>query len=139
MTIDINPLFAVGPPVPKCQLTCQNGGYCSYISSDERKLVETFASGGMIEHCVCPPGYSGLACENVAYHAPCTFSDGRYVCDCKEADDVSSFAGAMCREPSTTYCGQGDIQKRGFCTNGGICKGNLSVDDDGLQVNNDST
>jgi len=44
------------------------------------------------------------------------------VCDCIVADDVSKFAGAMCRSPATEYCNVGDIS---FCTNGGSCRVNI--------------
>lgn len=40
---------------------------------------------------------------------------------------MSTFAGDMCREPATSYCGQGSLQNRGFCTNGGLCRTNLSA------------
>ncbi|KAL7542402.1 hypothetical protein ACHAXR_013405 [Thalassiosira sp. AJA248-18] len=147
MPIEINPQFAVGP-VPECQLNCQHGGYCTFISTDEGTLLNTFTSGGLIEHCVCPPGYSGLACESIVEQchdmkchngSPCSLMNGQYVCDCSEFDAVSSFAGAMCREPATTYCGQGDIHRRGFCTNGGLCKANLSVDSGDLTHKDYST
>lgn len=133
MTIDTDPKFSVGS-IPECQLACQNDGYCTYISTDEGTLIEIFSSGGMIEHCVCPPGFSGLACENVAEQcnylkcqngAPCTLKDGQYICDCDAAEGVSRFAGSMCREPATSYCGAGVLQNRSFCTNGGLCLGNI--------------
>lgn len=139
MAVEINPQLSVGP-VPECRLSCQNGGYCAFISTDEATLLEVFTSGGLIEHCVCPPGYSGLACENELEEchdmkckngAPCSLSDdGASFCDCSLADAVSHFAGDMCREPATSYCGSGDIQNRSFCTNGGLCKSNLSADSD---------
>ena len=146
-TITINPKFAVGPLPPECQLKCQNGGYCNYLSSDNSALLHKFASGSMIERCVCPPGYAGLTCEkpvqqcgnpaDLTCHngAPCVLTfEGLYVCDCSDADAVSSFAGDMCREPATSYCGQGGVQSRGFCTNGGLCKQNLNEYNFGASV-----
>lgn len=138
MTVEINPQFAT-EPVPECHLDCHNGGYCNFKTS-EGSLAHMFLSGEMLEHCVCPPGYSGILCENTAEQcqdmkchngAPCTLSDdGQYVCDCSHADIVSHFAGNMCRDPSTSYCGHdGDLHNRGFCTNGGLCNVNLSVYD----------
>mmetsp|Transcript_30251 Transcript_30251/g.63784 ORF Transcript_30251/g.63784 Transcript_30251/m.63784 type:complete len:341 (-) Transcript_30251:3416-4438(-) len=140
-------MSSVIPPVHECQLTCQNGGYCTYISNKEATLVEIFASGGMIEKCVCPPGYTGIVCEIIAEEChnlkcrngtPCFMIEGEPFCDCSEADAVSKFAGHMCREPATSYCGQGGLKNRGFCTNGGLCKSNLSVHS-GLVENEFST
>jgi hypothetical protein len=55
----------------------------------------------------------------------CELKGGDYVCDCSEADALSDFAGSMCRNPKTTYCGSGEIVNRSFCTNGGLCLENL--------------
>ncbi|KAL7457995.1 hypothetical protein ACHAWC_010563 [Mediolabrus comicus] len=123
--------------IPACQLTCLNGGYCDYISSDSSVLIDTFARGGLIQKCICAPGYSGISCENKV--EPCSDdlkchngvscaldeSTGLHYCDCSVADEISSFAGKMCRQPATSYCGQGDIKNRSFCTNGGICQANI--------------
>ncbi|KAL7476273.1 hypothetical protein ACHAW6_002145 [Cyclotella cf. meneghiniana] len=124
-----------------CKLRCHNGGYCNYVSSDESTLLQIFASGGLIEKCVCPPGYTGLTCERIVEEcslpklqcdngAPCMLKteveqDAQYVCDCSVADALSAFAGRMCRNPATTYCGEGEIVNRSFCTNGGLCLENL--------------
>ena len=123
----------IGPATP-CQLACQNGGYCSQKISNG---PEIFASGGMLETCMCPPGFSGLTCENIVEQcqdslkchngAPCSFIEGKYVCDCSRADAVSAFAGAMCRRPATSYCGHEDLQNRSFCTNGGLCVENMKA------------
>ncbi|KAL3797675.1 hypothetical protein HJC23_013507 [Cyclotella cryptica] len=124
-----------------CKLRCQNGGYCNYVSSDESTLLQIFASGGLLEKCICPPGYTGLTCETVVEECllpklqchngvPCMLQTGaeteaHYVCDCSVADALSVFAGNMCRNPATTYCGEGEIVNRSFCTNGGLCLENL--------------
>lgn len=122
MGVDINPKFAVHAVTGDCQLSCQNGGYCTFLSSSPSDLLPIFSDGGLIEHCVCPPGFTGLTCANAAQYG------GTLGADCSEADEVSNFAGAMCREPSTSYCGNVGITNRGFCTNGGLCKTNLSGD-----------
>jgi hypothetical protein len=76
-----------------------------------------------VEECQLPK----LTCHN---GVPCSLNvdgewDGHYVCDCAVADAMSKFAGSMCRNPATTYCGEGEITNRSFCTNGGICWENL--------------
>ena len=123
--------------IPACQLNCLNGGYCTFISSDEPTLVDTFARGGLIQKCICTPGYSGISCENKVEECstdmkchnglPCALDEktGKHYCDCSYADLISTFAGKMCREPATSYCGQGDIKNRSFCTNGGLCEANI--------------
>jgi hypothetical protein len=123
--------------IPTCQLTCLNGGYCEYISSDEFTLFDIFARGGLIQNCICLPGYTGISCESKVEQCsvdmkchngvPCALNEktGQQYCDCSVADAISTFAGKMCREPATSYCGQGDIKNRSFCTNGGICQSNI--------------
>ena len=99
----------------ECQLSCQNGGYCTFASHNSAQLLSTFVNGALIERCVCPPGYTGMTCEHASAHG------GTLGSDCSEADKVSAFAGDMCREPATSYCGSEGIENRGFCTNGGLC------------------
>ena len=126
------------PSLPaSCQLSCLNGGYCDYISSDESTLIDTFARGGLIQRCICSPGHGGISCENKIEQCstdlkchngvPCALEEktGKHYCDCSYADGISTFAGKMCREPATSYCGQGDIKNRSFCTNGGLCQANI--------------
>ena len=128
-----------------CKLTCQNGGYCNFVSSDQLTLQQIFTSGGLLQKCVCPPGYTGIACETIVEECqlpqltchngvPCSLHmdgvwDGQYVCDCSVADAMGKFAGSMCRNPATTYCGEGEITNRSFCTNGGLCLENLRAHD----------
>ena len=93
----------------------------------------------MLEQCVCHPGFAGIACEtrvescsypDLTCHSngtPCSQKDGSWVCDCSAAANVSHFAKSMCESPQTSYCGQGDVVNRSFCTNGGICNENLSL------------
>jgi len=141
MTVEINPAFEVGHlGRARCQLDCQNGGYCNFVTRSPDKQLQLFARGSLLEHCVCRPGFAGIACEtrvescsypDLICHSngtPCSQrdSDGSWVCDCSVAATVSHFARSMCQSPQTSYCGQGDVANRSFCTNGGICKANLS-------------
>ncbi|GAX13010.1 hypothetical protein FisN_2Hh495 [Fistulifera solaris] len=90
----------------------------------------------MIEQCACDEGYGGAACDVPV--EPCQ-SDGKckngrpcqrqrdtgeMVCDCSVAEEVSRFAGLMCRNPYTEYCADkyDPNESTSFCTNGGKCK-----------------
>ena len=139
--------------IPDCTLSCMNGGYCNFVSRDGDTLMKILADGGMIQRCVCPPGFNGLSCENevdqcqlpdLKCHngAPCSPFHGQvgeYFCDCSYADSISKFAGAMCRDPATSYCGQGDIKNRSFCTNGGLCASNLKATSEMTSNSDNST
>jgi hypothetical protein len=99
------------------------------------------------QFCICPHGWTGLSClEPIETIDPCHNSGDSYVCrsgglchsdksfsnlndgeqewkcDCKLADAVNAFAGAMCREPAIEFCNSDSFS---FCTNGGTCVSNL--------------
>ena len=125
--------------VPSCDLQCANGSYCTFIEGTTEQLARRSQSGYLIEACVCPPGFTGTACEREVEKCslperkcnngePCSRDkSGRWGCDCAIADSLSSFAGRMCRDPITEYC-SGKFQpgqELSFCTNGGRCIGDF--------------
>lgn len=115
--------------------------------SDESELIKAALRGELIEVCICQPGFAGVACEMAVKDCavdddgkrmmcnngvPCAVEDvvnGEeiYTCDCSLARAASTFANAMCRKPSTEYCGvEGLSITNSFCTNGGSCVSNLN-------------
>lgn len=103
-----------------CQLNCANGGYCEYIGTDEAKLAHDIQSGHLVQKCVCLPGFVGMGCE---VPSPCGEQEQQDTrCDyCTIiADEMSKFAGMMCRKPFTEYCNAATATTD-FCTNGGKC------------------
>ena len=110
------------------------------------------SSGPPYEHssdqfCVCPHGWAGSSCLDPTNsidrchstgdlyvcrsgglcHPVESFTDllndeEEWQCDCKLADTVNAFSGAMCREPAMEYC---NTDGSSFCANGGTCVSNL--------------
>jgi hypothetical protein len=121
--------------VASCDLECANGGYCTLVQGTEAELAHEAQSGLLIEVCVCRPGFTGVACDNILEQCalperlchnkvPCKRdSNGDWGCDCSIAESLSNFAGSMCRSPITEYCtGKFDSNSAlSFCTNGGRC------------------
>ena len=122
-------------PPSSCDLQCSNGGYCTLMEGTADDLMKEAQSGNLIETCVCRPGYTGVACENVVQQcslpdrkchngAPCEQDqEENWMCNCEVADSLSRFAGKMCRKPYTEYC-TGKFRPNSalsFCTNGGRC------------------
>ena len=125
-----------------CTLQCNNGGFCALYPFQSNGGTSP-VDGTLTELCLCPLGYIGITCSektdelekchhvdgtHVCRHGgTCTkvnnfkTQDVDWVCDCEVADRVSSFAGAMCRNPATEYCPNSPA----FCTNGGTCVKNL--------------
>jgi hypothetical protein len=103
-----------------CQLNCANGGHCEYTGSDEAQLSHDIQSGHLVQICVCQPGFVGMGCE---IPSPCGVLEVKDTqCDyCTVvADEMSKFAGMMCRKPFTEYCSAATATTD-FCTNGGKC------------------
>jgi|AntRauTorckE5430_2_1112549.scaffolds.fasta_scaffold21612_1 hypothetical protein len=130
-----------------CNLNCANGGFCSLYPFESSALITTATpnpvDGSLREICVCPLGFTGMTCsETTDALGSCHHHEDTHVCrhgglcrevnigtnqmewkcDCEIADEVNSFAGAMCRRPATEYC---NVQGTSFCTNGGTCVNNL--------------
>jgi hypothetical protein len=116
-----------------CDLTCQNGGKCELLTFSHHHHHT------MPKRCMCAPGFGGLECEietSVCFTAfeqdyycqagaPCLLSrDGQYdYCDCKQAFDLSAFAGLECDFSATEYCtDNGSLSYVAFCTNDGACE-----------------
>eukprot|EP00934_Nitzschia_sp_Nitz4_P000171 Nitzschia sp. Nitz4//scaffold40_size135432//93038//93971//NITZ4_003256-RA/size135432-snap-gene-0.132-mRNA-1//-1//CDS//3329551255//171//frame0 len=122
-----------------CTLSCENGGYCSFVESTSEELAHLAQSGHLIEKCVCPAGYGGVGCEYEV--GECNTSDltcpngracemdasGEWGCQCSVANEVSSFAGHQCSSPATEYCSGQYVEgvEVSFCTNGGRCLGDF--------------
>jgi hypothetical protein len=121
--------------IDSCDLECSNGGYCTLIEGTAEQLARKAQGGDLIEVCVCRPGLTGIACENILEQCSlperkchngdsCSkMENGEFGCDCSLADSLSLFAGQMCRKPITEYC-TGRFQPHSalsFCTNGGRC------------------
>jgi hypothetical protein len=103
-----------------CQLNCANGGHCEYTGSDQAQLSHDIQSGNLVQTCVCQPGFVGMGCE---IPSPCGVLEVQDTqCDyCTVvADEMSKFAGMMCRKPFTEYCSSATATTD-FCTNGGKC------------------
>ena len=56
-----------------CDLECANGGYCSLRKGTAEELTKQAQQGKLIEECVCPPGFTGIACENTV--SECSLPD----------------------------------------------------------------
>ena len=103
-----------------CRLNCANGGHCKYKGTDEAQLSHDIQSGRLVQTCVCQPGFVGMGCE---IPSPCGAQEEQGTqCDyCSVvADEMSKFAGMMCRKPFTEYCNAATATTD-FCTNGGKC------------------
>lgn len=145
-----------------CDLPCNNNGICRKGSKD-LSLLDKFNVNRLdgtidhshnhdFEHCACPIGYVGLACEfkldvcpgatHACMHgAECKPRVNRethtleFQCDCSKADEYGlRFAGKYCQFESTEYCTSDRTRPpRGsdaFCVNGGECKGFVSNGDE---------
>jgi hypothetical protein len=106
-----------------CRLNCANGGHCEYTGTDEAQLSHDIQSGNLVQTCVCLPGFVGMGCE---IPSPCS-GVGQEEQDTQQcdyctvvADEMSKFAGMMCRKPFTEYCNAATATTD-FCTNGGKC------------------
>lgn len=124
-----------------CNVQCRNGGECRTGLAD-RTFFKEFNDikhlvhsndptlGNMLQHCVCPKGFTGPVCEHKIevcgedeFLAPgnhicllggsCQKKNNKYECKCEE-----NVAGEYCQHKATSIC---DAQRR-FCTNGGLCQ-----------------
>jgi hypothetical protein len=127
---------AVRAASQSCDLSCANGGYCTLKEGTPEELLKQQQSGKLIEICVCQPGFTGVACDEIVEEcssserrchngAPCQKDeDDNWTCSCDAAFALSSFAGSMCKKPITEYCSgrYKPDSALSFCTNGGRCK-----------------
>jgi hypothetical protein len=100
-----------------CRLNCANGGHCEYTGTDEAQLAHDIQSGRLVQTCVCQSGFVGMGCE---IPDPCGEQDTQCDYCTAVADEMSKFAGMMCRKPFTEYCNAATATSD-FCTNGGKC------------------
>eukprot|EP00578_Thalassiosira_sp_NH16_P016203 CAMPEP_0181125462 /NCGR_PEP_ID=MMETSP1071-20121207/27064_1 /TAXON_ID=35127 /ORGANISM="Thalassiosira sp., Strain NH16" /LENGTH=759 /DNA_ID=CAMNT_0023210909 /DNA_START=46 /DNA_END=2325 /DNA_ORIENTATION=+ len=126
-----------------CRLECERGtcakGFKSYDDLigtgpfPAQLAFDIISDTG--EHCVCPPGYTGLRCEIQAekcgpdkycYNGSTCRHDetGTPMCDCNSAHtNEVSYAGSSCEQEGSEYCEPGldQDQKDAFCTKHGRC------------------
>lgn len=144
------------PTFEECKLQCANGGQCRKGAKDMSFLdnfgpeLEQFniSHSKDFEHCVCPPGWTGLTCDHkieicganefACFHgSTCTKQgeDEDHSCNCESGFSAfEKLAGKFCEHKSTTICTRnGRIglshQNFAFCVNDGTCK--EIVEDDG--------
>jgi hypothetical protein len=110
----------------KCDLECHNDGVCRFLTREREGLQQHMQSGEMVQQCICPLGYHGMACDmNVDEHPQCTTTGD---CDCAGANKLSVFAGEQCRKPFTEYCAslENSVGRHiSYCTHAGKCRGDL--------------
>lgn len=117
--------------VPRCDLACQNGGYCIFAANEGRS--------GDHQKCHCPKGFTGLWCEvegQICGDAACLNGAScvsqevlggieAHHCDCRTTKSSSGkrYAGRYCQYEETASCNTEDnIEARQFCVNDGVCK-----------------
>lgn len=111
-----------------CDMECQNNGVCRFLTRDVKELQKKMQAGQMIQECICPMGYHGMACEVDEQKDPCSKDESTQECECAAADETSKFSGEQCRRPFTQYCASLKESVGGhisYCTNGGKCMGDL--------------
>jgi hypothetical protein len=145
-----------GEPAPPCNMTCSNNGVCRKgakdtsvltrfgISTPQMEELRNATHNNDFEHCVCPRGYAGLACEfemelcpgndhicmNGATCIPVRDSNGlHFECDCASATTpFHKYAGLYCEFESTVFCTvdgsapSKEASSNAFCTNNGQCQ-----------------
>jgi hypothetical protein len=139
-----------------CTLVCNNGGKCQKGAKKTTTLHQnsdgkTASSSETFEHCVCPRGFTGLACEQkyeecgrgehyCLHGSSCTYDDKTmdgWSCDCPNASTSQEelFAGNHCQHHATSICTVEDTGDRfpiydptnsiAFCVNDGLCNVNV--------------
>ena len=46
-----------------CNIECRNGGVCAYVTDNHDQVSALARSGILVQHCICPQGFGGVACE----------------------------------------------------------------------------
>jgi len=144
------PLPVDSQEVTTCDIDCQNGGQCRRGIKDTGDFDEIAINAPRIGethenymHCVCPPGFAGLYCEN----AVVVCADGEHLClnggECVKdgeetscscnhevGDDDAMFAGRHCEHSVEDICtttkprpGQPLL----YCVNGGRCRDYVAI------------
>src|SRR6056300_301140 len=102
-SVDDNPSLvarkALGFVSNYCNLACENGGYCMFLSDDEEQRKLDSQQGKLIMKCSCPFLFTGRSCEIPVPRSEAPVQDSWW---CNNiADPIDSFAGSMCRDPYT--------------------------------------
>ena len=141
---------------PSCSLECSHGTTCQRLHGNDSSWMMT--SGRMIESCgTCPPKWTGIACDIPMVQHICSCTHGEECLEsnnnnnnnnnmecgdrCAVADQVSIFAGTMCRSPITEYCEpffpngtrngtlSDPYDSFHYCTHGGTCVHDTTIND----------
>eukprot|EP00540_Astrosyne_radiata_P008060 CAMPEP_0116836906 /NCGR_PEP_ID=MMETSP0418-20121206/8361_1 /TAXON_ID=1158023 /ORGANISM="Astrosyne radiata, Strain 13vi08-1A" /LENGTH=237 /DNA_ID=CAMNT_0004466737 /DNA_START=70 /DNA_END=786 /DNA_ORIENTATION=+ len=71
----------------------------------------------------------GHRCENGSVCTENPYDEGAFYCDCDESMFDQAYAGLYCEHEATTYCTfNQEVSKISFCTNGGTCKADVTVE-----------
>ena len=136
-----------GKATKECSLPCENDGHCFFGETNETPYDQldfsTVIKAESSEmHCKCPPGVTGFLCEikvevcgayehHCENNGVCVKEDQDWVCDCDKAITDTSYAGAKCENPATSFCLGPGAKPNYFCTNEGKCKGLISKENEG--------
>lgn len=132
----------------ECDLPCENGGTCFFgqnpIKDETIKGLSTEGLDFLVDnkHCRCPEGFVGLRCE-IKYEqcgngkhyclngSGCVQDGDEFTCNCREASrSFSAYAGKYCENEATVYCAGPGQGVHSFCTNHGVCKGEVGKNED---------
>jgi hypothetical protein len=133
--------FTVNKDDIECTLSCVNGGKCFFGDEPKQGSIQLpFGGTPAIDnmHCKCPEGFTGEFCdvkvakcgdgEHMCLNgSECVPYNDEYTCDCAAANsDAIQFEGIMCEFQATVLCEGPFAGKHSFCTNQGVCRGQVT-------------